>query len=450
LKIHFIAIGGSIMSQLAIQSALKGDTVTGSDDEIFNPSKTNLQNHQLLPKEMGWYPNKITTEIDAVIVGMHAKFDNAELLRAQELNLPTFSYPEYIYNETKNKKRVVIAGSHGKTTITAMVMHVLKANNVDFDYLVGASLEGFEYQIKLTSKSNTIIIEGDEYLSSPIHKQPKISYYKPHITSISGIAWDHINVFKTETDYLKIFEDYVFGLNKDAVLFHYKNDEKLAKIEEKAKLLKSIAYETPAFNVKNGTFEIIDNEKIIPLKIFGEHNLQNIACAKLICEELGINNDLFYKQIKNFTGASRRLQLIKQGQDWAIYNDFAHAPSKVKATVNALQQLWPNRKLICILELHTYSSLNKNFIDTYNNTLNNANEAVVYYNQHTLEIKKLPNLSKSDVKRAFGLDNLNVITEKEALKSYLQQVELHNTNVLVMTSGNLSGLKIKDLLSDNV
>lgn len=439
------------MSQLAIQCALKGDEVTGSDDEIFNPSKTNLQNHQLLPKEIGWFPEKITTAIDAVIVGMHAKLQNLELLRAQELGIPIYSYPEYIYEQTKNKKRVVIAGSHGKTTITAMVLHILKATNINFDYLVGAPLEGFDYQIKLTSNNNIIVIEGDEYLSSPIHKAPKISYYKPHITSISGIAWDHINVFPTAVDYIKIFEDYLLRLNEDSVLIYYEDDKNLKQLVENLNnKLKSIGYKTPQFIVNNGIFELISKTKNIqntPLQVFGEHNLQNIACAKIICDQLAISDEVFYQNIKSFAGASRRLQLLKQGESWAVYNDFAHAPSKVKATVNALKQLWPTRKLICILELHTYSSLNKNFINTYKNTLNEANEAVVYYNQHTFEIKKLPNLSKNDITIAFGYKNLKIINEKEILENYLQKVELDNTNVLVMTSGNLSGINIVNTLN---
>jgi len=438
------------MSQLAIQCALKGDEVSGSDDEIFNPSKTNLQNHQLLPKEMGWFPEKITMTIDAVIVGMHAKPKNLELLRAQELGIPIYSYPEYIYEQTKNKKRIVIAGSHGKTTITAMVLHVLKATNINFDYLVGAPLEGFDYQIKLTSNNNIIVIEGDEYLSSPIHKVPKISYYKPHITSISGIAWDHINVFPTATDYIKIFEDYLLGLSEDSVLIYYKDDKNLRQLVENLNnKLKSIGYKTPQFVVNNGIFELIGKTTNTPLQVFGEHNLQNIACAKIICNQLNINDEVFYQNIKSFAGASRRLQLLKQGENWAVYNDFAHAPSKVKATVNALKQLWPSRKLICIFELHTYSSLNKNFINTYKNTLNEADEAVVYYNQHTFEIKKLPNLSENDVETAFDHNNLKIITQKQLLENYIKKIKLDNTNVLVMTSGNLSGIALDKVLLDS-
>lgn len=438
------------MSQLAIQCALKGDEVSGSDDEIFNPSKANLQKHQLLPSQIGWFPKDINPKTDAVIVGMHAKPDNPELLQAQHLGIPIYSYPQYIYEQAKNKKRVVIAGSHGKTTITAMVMHVLKAANVNFDYLVGAPLKGFDYQIKLTSHNEIIIIEGDEYLASPIHKVPKISYYKPHITSISGIAWDHINVFPTEADYVQIFENYLRNLLSDTQLIYYKDDKQLQQLVAKLSHINAIAYQTPNFEVKEGVFEIIDQHKNIPLKVFGEHNLQNIVCAKLICNQLGINDALFYQQIANFDGASRRLQLLKQGKSWAVYNDFAHAPSKVAATVNALKQLWPLRKLICIFELHTYSSLNKNFINTYKNTLNKANEAIVYYNQHTFEIKKLPNLSAADVNTAFNHTNLTIITEKEVLEKYLHRVELNNANVLIMTSGNLSGIDVGELLNGDI
>jgi len=443
MRVHFIAIGGSVMSQLAIALHKKGYIVTGSDDEIFDPSKSNLKAHQLLPEKIGWHPNKINNNIDAVILGMHAKPDNPELLKAQELSLKVYSYPEFIYENAKDKKRLVVAGSHGKTTITAMVTHVLSALKIDFDYLIGAKLEGLDSQVKITKENDWMIIEGDEYLSSPIHPQPKIMYYQPSITCISGIAWDHINVFPTEGDYIKQFKKYIESLSSSCRLIYNEEDVVLTQlVEQSDKKNEAIAYSTPAFTIKEGQFEIDINNQIIELSFFGTHNLQNMACARLLCTEMGVSEADFYKHIKYFKGAARRLQLLKSGDSWAAYNDFAHAPSKVKASVNAVAELWQNRKLTALLELHTYSSLNETFIQEYANTLQDADEALIYFNAHTLSIKRLPDLSIESVEKVFNHTNLKVFTLKEDLENHLSQMQFENHNLLVMTSGNLSGVDV--------
>lgn len=449
MRVHFIAIGGSVMSQLALALHKKGYTISGSDDEIFDPSKSNLQAYQLLPEKMGWHPDKINHAIDAVILGMHAKEDNLELLKAQELGLKVYSYPEFIYQNAKDKKRVVIAGSHGKTTITAMVMHVLTALKMNFDYLIGAKLEGLDSQVKITNTNKVMIIEGDEYLSSPIHRQPKIMYYQPHITSISGIAWDHINVFPTEADYVKQFKRYIEELDTNCSLIYYKEDETLnTLVEQSPKKHKAIAYQTPAFSINNGQFEIEIDGKKTALNFFGEHNLQNMACAQLLCAQLDVSEADFYQHIQYFKGAARRLQLLKQGNNWAAYNDFAHAPSKVKASVNAVAELWQNRQLTALLELHTYSSLNATFIEGYTKTLHAADEALIYFNAHTLSIKRLPDLSVEAVQKVFNHPNLKVFTKKDELEKHLAQMQFENHNLLVMTSGNLSGLDVLKYLPE--
>jgi len=449
MRVHFIAIGGSVMSQLAIALHQKGFEISGSDDEIFDPSKSNLQNHNLLPESFGWHPNKITPDIDAIILGMHAKPDNEELLKAQSLNLKIYSYPEFIYENAKDKKRVVIAGSHGKTTITAMVTHVLSALNMNFDYLIGAKLEGLDGQVKITKENEWMIIEGDEYLSSPIHPQPKIMYYQPNITCISGIAWDHINVFPTEADYIQQFKNYIQSLSSSCKIIYYKDDAVLKQLVEQSKKNdEAIAYQTPPFTVKDGRFEIEVNNHTIELSFFGTHNLQNMACAKLLCLEMGVSEANFYKHIQNFKGAVRRLQVLKTGNNWTAYNDSAHAPSKVKASVNAVAELWPNRKLTALLELHTYSSLNATFIKEYINTLQAADEAVIYFNAHTLSIKRLPDLSIEAVEKVFNHPNLKVFTQKEDLEKHLTQMQFENHNLLVMTSGNLSGVDVLQYLPE--
>lgn len=445
MKVHFIAMGGSIMHQLAIALHQKGYQITGSDDEIYNPARANLEKHGLLPAKEGWNVANITPDLDAVILGMHARQNNPELLKAQELGIPIYSYPAYIYEQSKNKKRVVIAGSHGKTTMTAMVMHVLRYRKQDFDYLVGASLEGFDSSVKITEDAPIMVIEGDEYLSSPLHRHPKIHYYFPTISLISGIAWDHINVFPTFENYVEQFHIFANKIAANGILIYNQEDKLVEEVAQKAKHLQTKAYQTPTFYVKNAQFVLQHEGTDFPLQIFGRHNLQNMEGARLICEELGINAQDFFEAIQSFKGAARRLELVAEGERSSIYRDFAHAPSKVGATTHAMNQLHEDRELIACFELHTYSSLNRDFLPQYKATLNAAKHAVVFFNDHTFAIKKLPKLSKEEVAAAFGHPNLQVFTTKNELIAYLESINYIDKDLLLMSSGTFDQLNLQEI-----
>ncbi len=445
MKIHFIAIGGSVMHQLAIALKLKGYDVSGSDDDIFNPAKSNLQNNGILPPKIGWHPEKITSETKAVILGMHAKPDNRELQQAQNLGIPIFSFPEYIYEQAKNKKRVVIGGSHGKTTITSMVMHVLRYFKKDFDYLVGAKLAGFDLSVKITNDAPIIIIEGDEYLSSPIHRVPKFHYYQPDVALLSGIAWDHINVFPTFENYVSQFEIFVQQLSLKSVLVYNEEDEVVNRLAKNATHLRTVAYQTPTHHIDTECTYLRYKKEQIPLQIFGQHNLQNLSGAREVCQELGINANQFYEAIQSFKGAARRLELVEQNEHCAIFKDFAHAPSKVTATTNAVKEQHAHRQLIACFELHTYSSLNKDFLPQYQNALQAADLAIVFYNQHTFDIKKLPALSTKKVQESFKHPNLQVFTNGDELLNFLKHTNYHNTDLLMMSSGNFGGVNIPEI-----
>tara|TARA_B100001939_G_scaffold347378_1_gene368824 strand:+ start:636 stop:1955 length:1320 start_codon:yes stop_codon:yes gene_type:complete len=439
MKIHLIAIGGSAMHNLAIALKKKDYNVTGSDDAIFEPSKSRLKKYNLLPKENGWFEDKITDQIDAIILGMHARIDNPELVKAQKLKIPIYSYPEYIYKQSKNKKRIVIGGSHGKTSITAMILHVLKNKNIDCDYLVGAQLDGFDTMVKL-SDAPLIVLEGDEYLSSPIDKRPKFHLYKPHIGVISGIAWDHINVFPT-------FENYVnqFRIFKNTVLeqlIYCNEDEELNKLMLEKTKCEIIDYGTPEHKIINGVTSINNCD----LKIFGKHNLQNLNAAMLVCMQLGIEKKDFINDIKNFKGASNRLELILNEKDFSLYKDFAHSPSKLKATILALKKQFPSRQLIACMELHTFSSLNKNFLGEYKNSMDIADIAIIYYNKETIKQKKLIEISEIEIQNAFQRDDIIVFTNSNKLKSYLKSTIIKNQNLLLMSSGNFNNLDLKNIL----
>lgn len=453
MKIHFIAIGGAVMHNMAIALKLKGYDVSGSDDEIFDPAKTNLSNYGILPKKSGWFPEKITSDLDAVILGMHAKPGNPELDRAIELGLRIYSFPEYLYEQSKDKIRVVIAGSHGKTTITSMVMHVLKYYQKDFDYLVGAKIDGFDVMVKL-SNAPVIVIEGDEYLTSALDHRPKFLHYKPNIALISGIAWDHINVFPTYEGYKKQFNLLINDIQKDGSLIYCRDDEELSGVVENYRhsgkmSLKILPYNTPGFEVKDGvTILNTDDDSGIRLQIFGRHNLMNLEGARLVCEQLGINRDQFLKAIKFFKGAARRLELIGKNDTTTIFKDFAHAPSKLKATVEAVKSQFPDRRLIALMELHTYSSLSKKFLSHYNDSLKPADVPVVFYSEHALNLKKLPTISPEDVKQGFGQDDLHVFTKANELAAFLKNQSFQNTNLLLMSSGNFGGLDLKSFTEE--
>jgi UDP-N-acetylmuramate: L-alanyl-gamma-D-glutamyl-meso-diaminopimelate ligase len=446
MNVHFIAIGGSAMHNLAIAMHLKGDDVTGSDDEIFEPSKGRLSKYGLLPKTIGWDEQLISTNIDAVILGMHARKDNPELLKAQELGLKIYSYPEFIYEKTKNKTRVVIGGSHGKTTITSMILHVLRANNIKHDYMVGAQLEGFECMVSLSEDAKIAVLEGDEYLSSPIDLRPKFHLYKPTIGLISGIAWDHINVFPTFENYIQQFKIFANSIDTTGSLVYFTGDEVVNDLGLALKSnLKTIDYTTHNHVLESGITYLIDSNKKLPIQIFGQHNLQNLNGALKVCLELNIKKENFYDAIQSFKGASKRLELVKQTKDCVIYKDFAHSPSKLKATTKALSDQFPKSKLIACMELHTFSSLNHSFLKLYNGTMKSADKAFVYFNPETLKHKKLASISIEEVLTAFGTANVEVFTDSSALVTKLLSMKWENKNLLLMSSGNFDGINFDDL-----
>jgi len=446
MKIHFIAIGGSAMHNLAIALHNKGYQVTGSDDTIHDPSKSRLEKRGLLPKEFGWFPEKITQHLDVIILGMHAKKDNPELLQAQEMGLKIYSYPEFLYEQSKDKTRVVIGGSHGKTTITSMILHVLAYNDRAVDYMVGAQLEGFETMVHLTKENEFIVLEGDEYLSSPIDRRPKFHLYKPNIALLSGIAWDHINVFPTFDGYIEQFRIFTDSLTNGGIMVYNEEDTILKEVVESSEhTIKKYAYSTPSHIIENGITFIDTPDGQMPLEIFGDHNLQNLAGAKWICQHMGIDEEDFYEAIASFKGASKRLEKIAESQETVIFKDFAHSPSKVKATTEAVKRQYPQRDLIACLELHTYSSLNTEFLQEYNGALDKADKAVVFYSPHAVKIKQLEEVSKEQIGKAFGRDDLIIFTNPSEFKEFLFSQNLHQSALVLMSSGNYGGLDFEEV-----
>jgi UDP-N-acetylmuramate: L-alanyl-gamma-D-glutamyl-meso-diaminopimelate ligase len=447
-KIHFIAIGGAAMHNLALALKAKGYQITGSDDEIYEPSKSLLASHGILPEEFGWFPEKITADLDAVILGMHAKADNPELLRAQALGIKIESYPSFLYEESKHKQRIVIAGSHGKTSITSMILHVLKSLHRKFDYLVGARIEGFELMASL-SDAPIIIIEGDEYLASPIDRQAKFLLYQPHIALISGIAWDHINVYPTFKSYTDSFDQLIKQLPKAGHLFFDQTDDELSKLVINCPDDVDVnGYEAHPSEIKNGnTILIAEDGKRHEIQVFGQHTLKNLNGARLICEEIGISSADFYKSISSFKGAAKRMELVGRSANSLFYKDFAHAPSKVAATTAALNEQYPDRKLVACLELHTFSSLNPAFLPEYQSTLAKADEAIVYLSEHARQIKQMDRMEESLVQNYFKHPSLKVIREPATLASELNGKSWHDANLLMMSSGTFDGLDMKDLVS---
>ncbi len=446
MNIHFIAIGGAAMHNLALALHLKGDAITGSDDEIFDPSKSRLSAYGILPKAFGWFPEKITAQLDAIVLGMHAKADNPELLKAQELGLKIYSYPEFLYEQSKFKTRVVIGGSHGKTTITSMILHVMHYFNRDLDYMVGAQLEGFDVMVKLTDDNDFIILEGDEYLSSPIDRRPKFHLYKPNIALLSGIAWDHINVFPTWENYVEQFSIFVDSIVEGGSITYNIEDVEVKKVVEGSEnTIRKFPYQTPEYQVENGITILETEEGSMPIEIFGKHNLNNLAGAKWICQQMGIDENDFYEAISSFQGASKRLERIVETENCVAYKDFAHSPSKVLATTNALKNQFPNRKLIACLELHTYSSLNPEFLTEYKGALDAADVAVVFYSPHAVEIKKLKAISQQQIADAFQRDDLIIYTNPTMFKDFLFSQQFNDTSLLLMSSGNYGGLDFDEL-----
>ena len=446
MRTHFIAIGGAAMHNLALALHNKGYQVTGSDDAIFEPSKSRLAKKGLLPIEEGWFPEKITADIEAVILGMHAKADNPELLKAQELGLKIYSYPEFLYEQSKNKTRVVIGGSHGKTTITSMILHVMHYHNIEVDYMVGAQLEGFDTMVHLTEDNDFIVLEGDEYLTSPIDLRPKFHLYHPNIALISGIAWDHINVFPTFENYVEQFSIFTNQIARGGILIYNEEDEAVKTVAENSENpIRKIPYQTPSYSVENGITLLDTPEGPMPIEVFGAHNLSNLGGAKWICQNMGVDEADFYEAIATFKGASKRLEKIAESNDKVAYKDFAHSPSKVAATTKAVKAQYPNRKLVACLELHTYSSLNAEFLKEYQGALDAADVAVVFYSPDAVKIKRLEEVTYDQIAQSFQKENLIIYTNPAEFKEFLFNQNLDNSALLLMSSGNYGGLNFDEV-----
>ncbi|MBC6367810.1 UDP-N-acetylmuramate--L-alanine ligase [Algoriphagus sp. AK58] len=442
---HFIAIGGAVMHNLALALVQKGYHVTGSDDEIYEPSRTRLEKAGILPEKLGWYPEKIHSNLDGIILGMHARIDNPELIRAQELGIPVFSFPEFIYNQSQDKKRVVIAGSHGKTSITSMILHVLKDQGVDFDYLVGAQIDGFELMVRL-SDAPVIVIEGDEYLTSPIDRTPKFFHYHHDIALVSGIAWDHFNVFPDFEDYKVQFSKLMDMTPENGKLIYCEVDSLVKSAAEKSTTLgQKIPYQAHPAKIQDGKTYLITSQGKVEIGIFGDHNLQNLQGALYTCEALGIHKEQFYQSIQTFKGAAKRQEILAKGKTGILFRDFAHAPSKLKATVHAVKNQFPERRLIAVQELHTYSSLNKSFLPNYAHSMDQADVAVIYLNPHAVALKKLELMDEATLREGFKRKDLILFTESAALKEFLLSQDYSNSNLLLMSSGNYDNLDLEPL-----
>ena len=444
-SVHFIAIGGSAMHNLAIALSRKGLIVTGSDDEIFEPSKSRLEKEGILPSSTGWSSSNINTDIDAVILGMHARIDNPELLKAKKMGIPIFSYPEYLYEQSKDKKRIVIGGSHGKTTITSMILHAVNELSIDVDYMVGAQLEGYDCMVKLTEEASVMLLEGDEYLSSPIDRRPKFHLYKPDVAIISGIAWDHINVFPTFENYVEQFEIFCSIIEPQGILIYNSEDEEVNKLGiRNASRIKTRAYQTPKYDVtETGSILYYDGDAF-PLQIFGGHNLQNLMGAMNVALEIGIEPKSFFKVMASFMGAGKRLEKLVETEDFVMYKDFAHSPSKLKATTIAVKEQYQERTVIACMELHTFSSLKKEFLPQYKNAMDAADIAMVYFSPEVVKHKKLEAITIEQVKEGFGGDVL-VLNDTLEVRKFIDQQECKNAVLLMMSSGNFDGINYEKM-----
>ncbi len=453
MKYHFIAIGGSAMHNLAIALHQQGDQISGSDDEIFDPSRSRLEKYGLLPAEKGWFPGNIHNELDAVIAGMHAKPDNPELTQARELGIPVYSYPEFLYTQSKKKTRVVIGGSHGKTTITSMVLHVLKHQGINADFMVGAQLKGFDVMVKLSHDAKLMVMEGDEYPSGPTDPRPKFHVYKPHIAVISGIAWDHINVFSTFADYLAQFGGFIRQIQAGGKLIFDQTDETVRKLcqQQCPPTVSRLPYQLPEFTVHDRITRIRFADQLFPVGVFGRHNLLNMEAARLVCEQLGVQGVDFFEAMLSFHGASKRMQILYDEGSRTIIHDFAHAPSKLRATIHAVRQQYPEKRLIACMELHTYSSLSKHFLPEYQGSMDEADAAIVFFSPQAIQLKRLPQLHQEDVLKGFGRKDLQVITEAAVLEKMLaEQLADDDTCLLLMSSGAFGGIDIQGLLTQDL
>lgn len=447
MRVHFIAVGGAVMHNLAIALHRKGYSVTGSDDEIFEPSRSRLAHYGILPAKDGWYPENITPDIETIILGMHAKADNPELIRARETGLKIMSFPEYLYEQTKSKKRIVVAGSHGKTTTTAMIMHVFRSLGIKFDYMVGSIIDGFETMVGLSDEAGIAVFEGDEYLTSALDRRPKFHLYMPDIAIINGIAWDHMNVFPTFENYIEQFKIFAEKISEGGTLIYYDNDPEIKKIANNCNTsIKKIPYKIHGYFQNKTGFYGATHNCVFPLKIFGEHNMQNLSAAKEACIAAGIRCDDFYTAIQSFEGTSKRLQKLKENENGIVYLDFAHSPSKVKATVEAVAERYPGRGIIACLELHTFSSLSVGFLPIYEGTLKDASAAFVYFNPHAIALKKIEPVTKEAVSKAFKSDKLRVFDNSAELFETIKREKYTDPVYLFMSSGDFDGYDLKSLI----
>ncbi len=443
MRVHFIAIGGAVMHQLAIDLHLQGHQVTGSDDEIFDPARSNLERYGLLPDKVGWKPDRISPEIDAVILGMHAHADNPELKKAQQLNLALYSFPEFVYEQTKDATRVSISGSHGKTTTTAMVMHVLADEGIDFDYLVGSKLDNFERSVSLHG-APILIAEGDEYLASSLKPIPKFLFLKPQIAVLTGIAWDHINVFPTYENYFSQFVKFLQSMPEEAQLIYNEEDPEVVRcVEQAGAQLRCTPYTTPSYKISKGKTYLEHSGKEYPLEVFGRHNLSNMAAACEVCTALGVAQEQFYQSISGFRGTAKRMEKVAENDQGFVFRDFAHAPSKVKASLSAAREQFEEFHLVACLELHTYSSLNVEFMQDYAHSLDMADEALVFYSEHALELKRLPDIAPDEVQKIFATPGLEVFTERKQLEKKLASIDQRPIVYLMMSSGNYDGMDME-------
>ena len=452
-RVHFIAIGGAAMHNLAIALSQKDDyEVTGSDDEIFEPSYSRLKEFKLLPEKIGWFPDKIHNNLDAVILGMHATEDNPELVRAKELGLKIYSFPEYLYQQTRSKTRIVVGGSHGKTTTTAMILYVLKKCKIKADYMVGAQIEGFDNMVKLSYEARIAVFEGDEYLTSTLDRRPKFHLYKPHIAVLTGIAWDHINVFPTFEIYVDQFRQFINSMETQARLIYFSGDENLKMLADEAENSRRdivpFPYDTPKYIIRNGITYVKTRNGEIALKIFGEHNLQNMEAARLACKQIGVMDEQFYTAMADFPGASNRMQKIVEKPNAVAFKDFAHSPSKLKATVKAARKQYPDRKLVACMELHTFSSLTEDFLPQYADSMKDADIAFVYYNPEVIQHKHLKDINPEQVKKAFGGKNITVFTDTNELQAKLRSMNFDDSVLLLMSSGNFSGINLLEFAKE--
>lgn len=450
-KVHFIAIGGAVMHNLAIALQSKGYAVSGSDDEFFEPSRGRLAARGLLPAAPGWHPERITPDLQAVILGMHATEDNPELVRARQLGLKIYSFPDYLYEQTAREKRIVVGGSHGKTTTTAMIMHVLRHVGMEFDYMVGAQVEGFDTMVGLSHTAKVAVFEGDEYLTSPLDRTSKFLHYHPDVAVITGIAWDHVNVFPTFEGYVDQFRKFAHSVMPGGSLIYCHADERLRAIAAEAypQGVKVLPYDGFKWRVGDAdeVLATIDGHDV-RVAVFGDHNMQNMNAALLACREVGVTDKQFAEAIASFDGAARRLQELCRAADGSVaYLDFAHSPSKLRATINAVRGRYPGLRIVACMELHTFSSLTRDFLPQYAGTMDAADEAIVYFNPEVMAHKRLAQFSPADVEAAFAHKGLAVLTRPQDVVARLEASDLRGAVLLLMTSGDFGGLDLKALAS---